>query len=116
LEKFCSRLSKCERLMSVSPVYSAGALGVSTPETVARAPAAAGGELPFSRLMNQFLHQVDEPQQAVAQGVNDLVAGKTENIHELAIQVAQADVAFRLVMEVRDKLISAYQEMMRMQI
>jgi flagellar hook-basal body complex protein FliE len=52
----------------------------------------------------------------VAQGVNDLVAGKTENIHELAIQVAQADVAFRLVMEVRDKLISAYQEMMRMQI
>jgi len=74
------------------------------------------GHVPFSTVMNQFLQQVDGQQQIVSQGVNDLIAGKTDNIHEIAISVAQADIAFRMVMEVRDKLVTAYQEVMRMQV
>ncbi len=76
----------------------------------------AGGDLPFAKVMNQFLSEVDQHQQVVTQGVNDLAAGKTDNIHEIALNVAQADIAFRMIMEVRDKLISAYQEVMRMQV
>ncbi|HWL07356.1 MAG TPA: flagellar hook-basal body complex protein FliE [Planctomicrobium sp.] len=84
--------------------------------TVSPAVSPAGGDVPFSKIMNQFLHQVDQQQQTVTHQVNDLLAGKADNIHEIAINVAQADIAFRMVMEVRDKMITAYQEVMRMQV
>jgi flagellar hook-basal body complex protein FliE len=70
----------------------------------------------FAHTMSQLLHEADQPQKEMMQGMQRLIAGETENVHELAISVAKADVAFRLVMEVRDKLISAYQEVMRMQV
>ncbi|MEZ6064730.1 MAG: flagellar hook-basal body complex protein FliE [Planctomycetaceae bacterium] len=47
--------------------------------------------------------------------VERLVTGETDNIHDLVVSVARADIAFRFL-EVRDQLISSYQEVMRMQI
>jgi flagellar hook-basal body complex protein FliE len=90
-----------------------------TAPTVADSASAAGkaGQGPqFDNLMTHLLHEADQPQQAATKGMQQLIAGETENIHELAINVAKADVAFRMVMEIRDKLISAYQEIMRMQV
>ena len=66
--------------------------------------------------MTRMLHEADQPQQVVTQDMNNLLAGQVDNIHDVAINVAKADVAFRLVMEVRDKLIAAYQDVMRMQV
>ncbi|SFI25953.1 flagellar hook-basal body complex protein FliE [Planctomicrobium piriforme] len=82
----------------------------------ARSTASPREGTPFASMVSQFLQEVDQPQQKVAQGVSDLVAGKTDNVHEIAINVAQADLAFRMAMEVRDKLINAFQEVMRMQV
>lgn len=80
------------------------------------APSGASPGLSFEQLMTRMLQEADQPQQAVTQDMNRLLAGDMNNIHDVAINVAKADVAFRLVMEVRDKLISAYQEVMRMQV
>lgn len=72
--------------------------------------------IPFAQLMSQLLQAADQPQQVVIQGMDQILTGQVDNIHDLAINVANADVAFRIVMEVRDQLISAYQEVMRMQV
>ncbi|WP_437226279.1 flagellar hook-basal body complex protein FliE [Planctomicrobium sp. SH661] len=97
---------------ATSPVNGGPALKVEAGHAAARP---AGGTS-FSQLMSQMLSEVDQSQQVVTQDMNKLLTGEVENIHDVAINVAKADVAFRLVMEVRDKLIAAYQDVMRMQV
>ncbi|HVJ67518.1 MAG TPA: flagellar hook-basal body complex protein FliE [Caulifigura sp.] len=71
---------------------------------------------PFSKMMNQMLGEVMQSQGKMDQDVTNMATGKAENVHEIVLNVAQADLMFRLVMEVRDKLIASYQDVMRMQI
>jgi len=71
---------------------------------------------PFSKMMNQMLQEVTQSQGRMDQDVTRLATGEAENVHEIVLNVAQADLMFRLVMEVRDRLISSYQDVMRMQI
>ncbi len=46
----------------------------------------------------------------------ELATGRNGNIHETLIAMSKADVSFRMVMQVRNKIINAYQEVMRMQV
>jgi len=46
----------------------------------------------------------------------DMVAGKVDDFHEVAVQLKQAEISFRFAMEVRNKLIDAYREVMRMNV
>ncbi len=103
--------------MMITPaVTSAGINPLAISESTGAAPQSGPGEVPFAGLVQQFLQDVNQQQLTVTTDVKDLVAGKTDNIHEIALHVAQADIAFRMALEVRDKLISAYQELMRMQV
>jgi len=46
----------------------------------------------------------------------DIISGKVNDFHEVAVQLKQADISFRFAMEVRNKLIDAYREVMRMNV
>ena len=46
----------------------------------------------------------------------DFVSGKVEDFHEVAIRLKQADIGFRFALEIRNKLIDAYREVMRMSV
>ena len=46
----------------------------------------------------------------------NLSTGKTENIHETMLAISQAEIGFKLMVQVRNKALEAYQEIMRMQI
>ena len=48
--------------------------------------------------------------------ISDLMAGNSEGVHQVVLAVAKADLAFRMVLEIRNRLIESYQEVMRMQI
>ena len=48
--------------------------------------------------------------------IQDFATGDTRNIHETMIAVGKADLAFRLTMQVRNKMVEAYQEVMRLQV
>ena len=52
----------------------------------------------------------------VQQSVEDLVSGKSDGIHEVVMTASQAELSFRLMMEIRNRLISSYQEIIRMQV
>lgn len=70
----------------------------------------------FSEILKNLINQVNELQNKADESVQKLVSGETESIHQVMIAIEEADLAFRLMMEVRNKLIEAYQEIMRMQI
>lgn len=72
--------------------------------------------LPFTDLLKGLVDETDKQQQLANIGVNQLVTGEAESIHEVVLTTSRADLAFRLMMEIRNRLIASYQEVMRMQI
>lgn len=74
------------------------------------------GDVPFADLVSSLMQDASRQQQAVGESVQQLVTGETDSIHDVVLTASRADLAFRLVMEVRNRLISSYEEIMRMQV
>ena len=75
---------------------------------------AGRGDGGFARAVNDLLGGASAQDAKAGQAVYDLAQGKTDSIHGVALATARADLSFRLVMEIRNRLQDAYQEVMRM--
>jgi len=71
---------------------------------------AAGPGPSFKQLLLQSIEEVNTMQQAADRAVEQLATGGDVNPAEVLTAVQKADIAFRLMMQVRNKLIQAYQE------
>jgi len=80
--------------------------------------AAAGGAQPmsFSHVLQNAVEEVNSKMQAANVEKGKLLTGETSNIHQAMIAVQESNVAFGLMVEVRNKLVDSYQELMRMQV
>ncbi len=83
------------------------------PITNVQKPASAG-KTGFTDLLHDAMDNVQQAQTDAQQSVKDLLEGNGEEIHQTMIAVQKADVSFQMMMEVRNKIISAYQEVSRM--
>lgn len=73
----------------------------------------AGG---FGRVLSSLLNENHQANAAADAAVQDLVTGQAQDLHTVAAAVAQADLSFRLILELRNRLTEAFQEVSRMQI
>lgn len=64
--------------------------------------------------IENYLSKVDELQQSSDMSIQDLLSGKNEDITSVVSAVAEADVSFKLLLGVRNKLIEAYKQTMNM--
>ena len=80
------------------------------------AAAAAGQNGDFGKILKDSLETVDRLQRDADTAIEDMATGKQTDIHQTMIAMEKADVSFQLVMQVRNKLIAAYEEVMRMQV
>ncbi len=69
----------------------------------------------FLRLLKDYLKEVDISQHKADKAIDEFLAGKRD-IQEVMLTVEKADISFRLFVKIRNKLIEAYQEIMRMQV
>jgi flagellar hook-basal body complex protein FliE len=69
----------------------------------------------FKRMLNNSIQEVNKLQTQANESVQGMVLGKTD-IHTAMIDMEKAGISFRLMMAVRNKMISAYEEVIRMQI
>ena len=76
---------------------------------------ATGAGSGFSKLIDNFVSETNEAQVSSDQAIDDLVHGRTDNVEQVVLAVANAELSFQLFMEVRNKLIDSYNELMRMQ-
>jgi flagellar hook-basal body complex protein FliE len=76
---------------------------------------AAGSEA-FSTLLGKMVSEVNAKQQNSADVVSALQGGQKVPLHQAMIAMEEASVSFQLMVEVRNKLLESYQEIMRMQI
>ena len=64
----------------------------------------------FSDYVKQSLNEVNQKMLETDQAIDDLVTGKNQDIHNTMISMQKAEVSFELVMQVRNKIIAAYDE------
>ncbi|BDU77483.1 flagellar hook-basal body complex protein FliE [Mesoterricola sediminis] len=69
----------------------------------------------FADILKQALQEVNAAQDASTQEARNLISGNSTDMHTAILAVQKADVSFQMMMAVRSKLVSAYQEVMRMQ-
>lgn len=74
------------------------------------------GEKSFSDLLSQAINGVDETMKESDQNIQNFVAGKTDNVHDVMISMQRAQTSFQMMVEVRNKAVEAYNEISRMQI
>lgn len=70
----------------------------------------------FSEMLEGLVKGVDAKQKHAGQEVRDLLAGRSDNIHEATIAMRESGVAFNLMLEVRNKLQESYQTLIRMNV
>jgi len=70
----------------------------------------------FGDYLKNALDSVNQLQLDSEQIGIDFAAGKTDNIHEVMIAGEKAEIALQLTMQIRNKVVEAYNEIMRMQI
>jgi len=97
----------------IAPAGAPGAAGLRRSATAAEGPA---GGASVKTILLARLAQVNRLQQEASQGVERLATGQTANVAEVFTAVRKADVAFSLLMEMRNKLMEAYQEIRQMQV
>ncbi len=75
----------------------------------------AGGE-DFKTALLDSLEEVNRLQTDAAQGIEKLGRGETANMAEVFSAVRKADIAFSMMMEMRNKLVEAYRELQQMRV
>jgi flagellar hook-basal body complex protein FliE len=70
----------------------------------------------FSDFLGDMVREVNGKQAAAGQAVEGVLAGENVPLHKAMLAVEEAGVSFQLMVEVRNKLLESYQELMRMQI
>jgi len=70
----------------------------------------------FQNVLGDFVNEVSAKQAAAGDAVNGLLSGKNVSLHQAVISMEEASVSFQMMVEVRNKLLESYQEIMRMQV
>jgi flagellar hook-basal body complex protein FliE len=73
------------------------------------------GEESFSSVLSNAVHTVDQLHTSAASQVSNLLRGGGGDLNDVMVAVEKADVAFQLMMQVRNKIVNAYQDIEKMQ-
>ena len=71
--------------------------------------------VPFAGVLKTMVEQTSALDRQAAQAVTGVLSGQGVDIHDAMIATQKADMAFQLALEVRNKAVGAYQQMMGMQ-
>lgn len=102
--------------MSLAPIPGnlPGLAGLGGPLPVGT-PAAGKASGGFGEALGQALEAVDSAQKRADSITADFAAGKVEDVHSVVIALNEADLSLRLALEVRNKVVEAWQDISRMQ-
>ena len=103
--------------LSDAPAIPLSELQVVSPGTLTQS---LGGTQPtqtsFANIFGQLVNEVGEKQAAAGENVSALLGGQNVSLHQAMISMEEASVSFQIMVEVRNKLLESYQELMRMQV
>ena len=86
----------------------------TAPEITPASVPAAGAS--FSDALSKAVGEINAKQITASNAVNGLLSGQNVSLHQAMISMQEATLSFQLMVEVRNKLLDSYQELMRMQV
>src|SRR5579863_6643546 len=101
------QLQQLQQIPQLTPAASSDTpLAVSQTDT--------GSSTSFQNMLGNFVDEVSQKQATASDAVNGLLSGKNVSLHQAVISMEEASVSFQMMVEVRNKLLDSYQEIMRM--
>ena len=100
--------------MNISPIQPASIQPIGPIEIAGPAPSSAGGS-EFHSVLESAIGTVENARNNANQSVQNFLSGDGDDLHSTVLAVQRADLEFDMLMQVRNKVVSAYQEIMRMQ-
>ena len=97
----------------ISPVSSIPPISVPEVAQVNSPDTSAGG---FQSVLEGIIGHVEQSQTQARQATESFLTGGNEELHTVALAAQRASLEFELFLQVRNKVASAYQEIMRMQV
>ena len=76
----------------------------------------ANKEGSFSNMLNKSINEVNNTQVSAYNAMNDIATGKVENLQEAVQKIEEAELSLKLGLEVKNKALGAYKQVMAMQI
>ncbi len=76
----------------------------------------AGSGDTFPKVINDAISRVENHRAGAGQSIDRFVPGEQEDVHRVALTTQQAGIAFETFLQVKNKVVEAYQEIMRMQL
>lgn len=102
--------------MNIQALPSLLSVDALTPAATAKsaAPAAAGPS--FQELLSKAIESTQDTLDTSQAQTDALLTGQIDNLHDIPIATTKAELALDLVIQVRNKAVDAYNEVMRMQV
>ncbi|NLP03464.1 MAG: flagellar hook-basal body complex protein FliE [Fibrobacter sp.] len=97
------------QINSIGPIQSGGSI-----EKAPGAKQKSGAS--FKETFQNFLSDVNAMQKKADQSIQKMAAGEITDVHQVMSSVEEANVAFNMMMEIRNKVMDAYQEIMRIRL
>jgi flagellar hook-basal body complex protein FliE len=85
-------------------------------DTATSASSATSGQDSFVSTLNGFINDVNAKSQVAEQANQDILTGKSDNIHQAMISMQEASISFDLLVQVRNKLVDAYKELSKISV
>lgn len=101
---------KVQSMLTSAPRLNTSILPPSVAERMSATSAS------FSEVLSESIASVNNLQAQAGRAVDRIVAGEATDLHEVMIAVEKARTSFDLLMEVRNKAVDTYRELMRMQV
>ena len=96
-------------------VSNAGSMPKSVTSLSSKEPV-NDGKTNFAKFVDKYISEVDSLQQESDTAITQLLSGKNQDINSVVAAVAKADISFKLLVNVRNKIIEAYKQTMNMSI
>lgn len=93
-----------------------GSIQRSSPAHASTTNDKQSGKSEMTDTFKKYLEDVDDLQAKSDASVQELLAGKNQDVNSVVAAVAQADMSFRLLVGVRNKIVEAYKRTMQMQV
>src|SRR5580698_1635272 len=94
----------------ITPISFPSLIGIQSPGA-ASSPGAG-----FSSVLTDAISKVESFQNNATDSVNKFLSGEGEELHKVALASQQADLSLQLFMQVRNKVVTAYNQVMQMQV
>jgi flagellar hook-basal body complex protein FliE len=101
------------KVSTLQPIAPIAPIETLTSSSSSSSSATSGGS--FSEILSGAIGEVEGARASANQSVERFLSGEGEDLHSTILASQRADLEFQMFMQVRNKVVSAYQEIMKLQ-